>query len=88
MNKLLSNRSFIAQSSEEVGFFCSELVAAIYKDLGLLTRDEKDPDFKPGCNFYPVHFTQKYELKLKKGTLSDEYILHFHEEALGDHYKT
>lgn len=32
-DKLLSNKSYIANKSEEVGFFCSELIAAVYKDL-------------------------------------------------------
>lgn len=57
LDKLISNRSYIAKNDEEVGFFCSELIATIYKDLKLLTRDDRDPNFKPSCNFYPYHFT-------------------------------
>lgn len=88
IDKLWSNRSYLAQKPEEVGFFCSELVAALYKDLGLITRNPSDPDYKPGSNFIPYHFTQRHDLKLLKGTLSDEYILHFHGETLSQHYKT
>jgi hypothetical protein len=79
INKLLTRRSYIPVSNEEVGFFCSELVAAIYKDLGLLTRDTESPHFKPGSNFIPYHFTQKYDIHLEEGSLSGEYILHFNE---------
>ena len=79
INKLMSTKSFLAQSPEETGFFCSELVATVYKDLSLLTRDVEDPSYKPSSSFIPFHFTQKYELKLEKGCLSDEYILHFHD---------
>ena len=57
LDKLVSNRSFIGKKEEEVGFFCSELVAKVYKDLGLLTRNPKSPKFKPSNNFYPYHFT-------------------------------
>lgn len=66
-----------------MGFFCSELIAAIYKDLGLLTRDPESANFKPGCNFIPYNFTQKYGLQLEEGYLSDEYILHFDSELMG-----
>lgn len=58
------------KKSEEDGFFCSELVATLYKDLGLLTRDTKHPNYQPACTFYPKDFSIKGGKKLDKGELS------------------
>lgn len=43
--------------NDQSGFFCSELVATAYKELGLLTRDHSNPNYQPACNFYPKDFS-------------------------------
>jgi hypothetical protein len=43
--------------NDESGFFCSELVATAYKELGLLTRDTSSANYQPACNFYPKDFS-------------------------------
>jgi hypothetical protein len=54
--------------------------------MELLTRDNKNKYFKPSCNYYPYHFSEKFDLHLSKGSLSDEYIIHFNSEAIEDYY--
>jgi hypothetical protein len=39
------------------GFFCSELIATLYKNLGFLTRDRESPNYQPACKFYPKDFS-------------------------------
>lgn len=46
---------------EDRGYFCSELVAKAFKSVGLL--DEK----KSSGRYWPVDFSERSELKLKKG---------------------
>lgn len=56
--------------AQEEGFFCSELVAAAYKAVGLL-----DP-FVASSRYLPVSFSQKKALKLlRDSSLSSEYAL-------------
>lgn len=48
LDKLMMNTSMLrakdpdGEEKEEHGYFCSELVASMYKDLRLLTRDTKN----------------------------------------------
>ena len=39
------------------GYFCSELVAATYKHLGLLTSEKDHHKYLPASRYYPVDFT-------------------------------
>lgn len=48
--------------AEEEGYFCSELVAKTYKDLGYLTKDPQNPNYKASNNFYPYHFSEKFQI--------------------------
>lgn len=54
-----SNHTSIDEKDKqkEVGFFCSELIATIYKDLGLISRDTKKSNYLPACQFYPKDFS-------------------------------
>jgi hypothetical protein len=63
--------------NDESGFFCSELVATAYKELGLLTRDHNSDNYQPACKFYPKDFSERSGRKLDSGELSPEYALHF-----------
>ena len=59
---------------EYKGYFCSQLVAAAYNHMGLLT-DEIDIGY-----YLPGSFSKDYDLELKKGIeLSVEYIIDFSE---------
>ena len=70
-DKLTSlNTSYVPQSKEDEGFFCSELVARVYKKLELIPTRESQESYKPACSYFPYHFTEKAELKLLKGKLS------------------
>jgi hypothetical protein len=56
------------------GYFCSQLVAAAYNHMGLLTNDIDVGYYLPG------NFSRDYDLELKKGIeLSVEYIIDFTE---------
>jgi len=48
------------QDEEKRTFFCSELVARLYKELGLLNED------KASTRYYPVDFSEKGSLKFEK----------------------
>ena len=61
-------------------------MAKVYKDLEILTRDEKSPNYIASNNIYPYHFSEKYELKLEMGSLSKEYEIHFNEDLLKKEY--
>ena len=88
LDKLFSNTSMLrvnepdGEEKEEHGYFCSELVATVYKDLGLLTRDTNNSNYKPGCNFYPKDFTERTGRKLDVGSLSPEYQIFFNQKDL------
>ena len=59
---------------EYKGYFCSQLVAAAYNHMGLLTDDIDIGYYLPGS------FSKDYDLELKKGIeLSVEYIIDFSE---------
>jgi hypothetical protein len=54
-----------------VGYFCSELVAAFYKRLGLL------PESVSASKYWPGSFSQKSKLCLLNGALGPEMIVDF-----------
>ncbi len=59
---------------EDKTFFCSELVASIYKNLGLLPRE------RAASNYWPVDFSQKSKLKLLDGAyLEQEKLIEFYD---------
>lgn len=62
-------------------------MATLYKDLGLLTRDNKHTNYMPACTFYPKDFSTKGARKLDKGELSPEYDIYFDKELLKLNYK-
>ena len=54
------------------GFFCSELVAALYKKLALLPEDVS------ACSYWPGRFSANKELQLLGGAkLSTEFAIIF-----------
>ena len=57
---------------ETNGYFCSELIAATYKHLGLLPSDKSHPSYLPASRYYPLDFSEKGELKLEAGHLDFE----------------
>lgn len=57
--------------AEERTFFCSELVAAAYKHLGLLPQNISTTQYWPGS------FAHKKPLQLLHGELSAEYMIDF-----------
>lgn len=65
------------KSEDDTGFFCSELIATVYKELGLLTRDIASPNYQPACKFYPKDFSERSGRKLDQGELSPEYTIYF-----------
>jgi hypothetical protein len=73
--------------NDESGFFCSELVATVYKELGLLTRDHSSENYQPACKFYPKDFSERSGRKLDVGELSHEYTLYFDKELLKLNYR-
>jgi hypothetical protein len=57
---------------EKQSFFCSELAARLYKELGLL--DEK----KSSTSYYPVDFSEKGGMRLlRDGKLGPEQVIAF-----------
>lgn len=62
-----TSKNMKKEKEKDVGYFCSELVAKMYKDVKILTSDEKNINYKPSCNFYPYHFTEKFNLHLIEG---------------------
>ena len=72
---------------EEQGFFCSELVATLYKDLGLLTREHNSPNYQPASKFYPKDFSVRSGRQLDSGELSPEFDIYFDPKLLKLNYK-
>lgn len=58
----------------------------MYKELKILTSDEKNINYKPSCNYYPYHFTEKFNLNMMEGELSEEYVIHFNDEEINSYY--
>jgi hypothetical protein len=84
IGKLFKFQSVMHKTEEEKKsrtYFCSELVAALYKAMGLLEKG------KSCTQYYPVHFSESSNLPLLKGTLGPEQIICFDTEAIGDKYK-
>lgn len=73
--------------TDETGFFCSELVATVYKELGLLTRDTTSSNYMPACKFYPKDFSERSGRKLDRGELSPEYTIYFDTALLKVSYR-
>ena len=64
-------------TGETNGYFCSELIAATYKHLGLLESDRRGERYVPASRYYPLDFTSKGELRLGGGRLGEECDLVF-----------
>lgn len=79
VDKLFKYTSKIHKSEEEEKqrtYFCSELVAAAYKKLGLLEQE------KATTQYWPVTFSDARELQLLKGELEHERIIVFEDVLL------
>jgi hypothetical protein len=55
--------------------------------MNFLTRDSSDKYFKPSCNYLPYHFSQKFDLHLLQGHLSEEITIHFNDNEIADSCK-
>lgn len=67
LDKLLQFKSTLARTNEEEEsktYFCSELVARLYKELGILNEE------KSSTNYYPVDFSDKGQLKIIRDGVS------------------
>ena len=76
LDKLFQFKSKLARTEEEEDkktYFCSELAARLYKELGILNEE------KSSTMYFPVDFSQKGELKIiKEGvSMGDERIISF-----------
>lgn len=74
LEKLFMFSSTLKKSPEEEkqDFFCSELAARLYKELGLL--DEK----KASSSYYPVDFSEKGGMRLlRSARLEQERVIAF-----------
>ena len=76
MNKLFQFKSTLSRTTEEEEsktYFCSELVARLYKEIGLL-----DPN-KASTTYYPIDFSEKGSIRLiREGAiLGPEHIISF-----------
>lgn len=69
----LSALKLLVKSNDESdGYFCSQLVAAGYKSLGLI------PNGTPSSSFWPGDFSSKKDLQLSHGAyLSEEQVIDF-----------
>lgn len=81
MFKFTSSLNPTAEERKNRTYFCSELVAALYKQMGLLERE------KSCTQYYPVHFSGTSNLPLLKGTLGPEQIICFDVELTEKKYK-
>jgi hypothetical protein len=73
MFKFTSNIYKTQEEEKSRTYFCSELVAAFYKKLGLL------PQEKATTQYWPVTFSDARELELLRGSLDHERIIVFEE---------
>mmetsp|Transcript_29375 Transcript_29375/g.29105 ORF Transcript_29375/g.29105 Transcript_29375/m.29105 type:complete len:125 (-) Transcript_29375:3-377(-) len=64
--KLIRNKE---DNSKKQGFFCSELVAAAYKSIGLL------PEKPPASKYWPGDFSEKKKIQLLKGARCGEELI-------------
>ncbi|KAM3127923.1 hypothetical protein pb186bvf_019993 [Paramecium bursaria] len=76
LSKLINQQSVImtqnSQEPETKTFFCSQLVAAAYKEIGILQTKQSSTQFWPGS-----FSNEKDDLKLENAKLSDEYQIGF-----------
>ena len=75
---------FLKNRKEDLSsLFCSELVAAAYQHMGLLSKD------KPSHSFTPDDFSANRPLELTEGTLSEQVYIDLREaDAFQLHYNT
>ena len=76
LNKIFMFNSVLNRAKEDEEkktYFCSELAARLYKELGLFDEE------KASTRYYPVDFSEKVSLKfVKKGvSLSNEIVIAF-----------
>lgn len=58
------------ETKENAGYFCSELIAKLYKSIGLLDQ------IKSSCQYWPVDFcSEKLTNLLKGATLGNEQLI-------------
>ncbi|CAD8141629.1 unnamed protein product [Paramecium octaurelia] len=73
--KLLQDKSTIVtpqNQQEDPTYFCSQLIAKIYKQIGLLNQDRSANQYWPGS-----FSNEKEDIQLKCCSLSDEYLIGF-----------
>ncbi|CAD8050282.1 unnamed protein product [Paramecium primaurelia] len=73
--KLLQEKSTIITSQnqqEDPTYFCSQLIAKIYKQIGLLNQDKSANQYWPGS-----FSNEKDDIQLTGCSLSDEYLIGF-----------
>ena len=58
---MLRRKSNEAEEEEDREFFCSEIIAKVYKTLGLLDREVSS------VRYWPISFTSRGELNLMDG---------------------
>ena len=63
------------------------MIATLYKEIGLISRDTTNPNYKPGCKFLPKDFSERANRKLDKGELSLEFDIFFDKALLSTKYK-
>jgi hypothetical protein len=69
-----SNNDSVKYVAEKNGYFCSELIAAIYKLIGLLPRHIRSSQYLPGS------FSAESNLVLQNNAeFGDEYLIEFSE---------
>ena len=67
-----SNMDSVENLHENKGYFCSELIAATYKILGILPKQISSAQYWPGT------FSAEGQLKLENGArLVDEQLIEF-----------
>ncbi|CAD8048153.1 unnamed protein product [Paramecium sonneborni] len=73
--KLLQDKSTIITSqnqNEDPTYFCSQLIAKLYKQIGLLNQDKSANQYWPGS-----FSNERADIQLSDGSLSDEYLIGF-----------
>lgn len=74
LNKLMRKKESGKVGKKEETYFCSELIAELYKHVGLL------PNNKISSQYWPINFSSAKKLDLLKGaSLGNEIIIDFNE---------
>ena len=85
LGKLLRSNEIVCENEQEEKdrtYFCSELIAALYKQLGLF-----EPK-KPSSSYIPKDFTDKGSLNMINNTaLEPERRILFNEKLLKESYR-